>query len=308
MNYGNIAVVGNGISAGLLTYLLSHKNKITLFQDKDYIYSSIPEIIPRKYFFETLGLNNNDQLKIIDSTKSHITDFMISQNNSCNLHSMITNDSFYVFDKEKLSSFLISSSTLKDIKYEKITDINLLKKFDLIFDCRGKKAILNDSNYNTRIILPAKTKCSYIILKSDKNFLNTRMSFWKNHLKNKQTFFVIPTGINKFSIGCSYNPNQYLNNDNLIEIASQYGFEISNNQIISSGEALPSILKSSTTIKNVIPVGEAYESSCPLTEYGVLKSLNQIFKIVGNPFIQLPIKRPVNNTEIDPHIPMELFS
>ncbi|WP_151828338.1 hypothetical protein, partial [Acinetobacter oleivorans] len=71
MNYGNIAVVGNGISAGLLTYLLSHKNKITLFQEKDYIYSSIPEILPRKYFFETLGFNNNDQLKIIDATKSH---------------------------------------------------------------------------------------------------------------------------------------------------------------------------------------------------------------------------------------------
>lgn len=308
MNYGNIAVVGNGISAGLLTYLLSHKNQITLFQDKDYMYSSIPEILPRNYFFETLGLNKNDQLKIIDSTKSHITDFMISQNNLCNLHSMITNDSFYIFDQKKLSNFLISSSILKEIKYEKINNINFLKKFDLIFDCRGKKAILNDSNYNTRIILPAKTKCSYIILKSNKDFLNTRMLFWKNHLKNKQTFFVIPTGFNKVSIGCSYNPNQYLNNDNLIEIASQYGFEISNNQIISSGEALPSILKSSTTIKNVIPVGEAYESSCPLTEYGILKSLNQIFKIVGNPFIPLPIKRPVKNTEIDPHIPMELFS
>ena len=109
-------------------------------------------------------------------------------------------------------------------------------------------------------------------------------------------------------------------------ISSLFGYKILNNnkvgfpesilnkiiniledKIFALGEVLPNILKSSTNLKNVIPIGESNESSCPLTEYGVLKSLNQIYKVLGNQFIPLSIKRQFNNTEIDPHIPMELF-
>lgn len=311
MNFGKIAILGNGISAGLLAYFLSSKNKITLIKDKEYISSPIPEILPRHIFFNALGMNNYEQTKIIEKTKSHLTYFILNKNNIENKISMCSNDKYYIYDKGKLADYLISKSKIEDVQYQSIKDINTLENHDLIFDCRGKNSILEDPNYQTRILFPARTKCSYMIVSNTKSSCENIMNFWVDngeYANYKRTFFVIPIGNNKISIGCSYHPNMFIYRQELLKMASSHGIQVLEDHIFTSGEALPSILKSSTHLKNVIPIGESYESSCPLTEYGVLKVLNQIYKVLGNPFIPVPIKRQFTDSEIDPHIPMELLA
>lgn len=310
MNIGKIAILGNGISAGLLAYLLAPKNEVTILKNRNYMFSPIPEILPREIFFNALGLNSDEQNTIIENTKSHLTNFILNINNLENKISINSNEKYYIYDKEKLANYLLSTSNIEDIRYQSIEDIKALDNFDLIFDCRGKKSLINDPNYHTRIILPARTKCSYIIAECPEKTLENTMSFWKKNNKNldyKKTFFAIPIGNNKISIGCSFNPNQSINHQDILKMASSHKINILEDKIFALGEAIPNILKSSTNLKNVIPIGESNESSCPLTEYGVLKSLNQIYKVLGNQFIPLSIKRQFNNTEIDPHIPMELF-
>lgn len=311
MNFGKIAILGNGISAGLLAYLLSPKNKITIFKNSYFMFSPIPEILPRDIFFNALGMNHHEQNKVIENTKSHLTDFILNRNNIENKISICSSDKYYIYDKGKLADYLITNSKVEDIQFKNIKDVKELEHYDLIFDCRGKRSIIDDPNYHTRIIFPARTKCSYIIAECPEKLIENTMIFWidsNRHFNNKKTFFAIPIGNNKISIGCSYNPNHFIYRQDLIKMASNYGFNIFEDQIFTSGEALPNILKSSTKLKNVIPIGESSESSCPLTEYGVLKSLNQIYKVLGNQFIPVPIKRHFNNAEIDPHIPMEIFT
>lgn len=309
MNFGKIAILGNGISAGLLAYLLSPKNKITVLKGKNHMFSPIPEILPRDTFFNALGMNHHEQNKVIENTKSHLTDFILNRNNAENKISICSNDKYYIYDKEKLADYLISNSNVEDIQFQNIEDVKSLENYDLIFDCRGKRSIMDDPSYHTRIIFPARTKCSYIIAECPEASIESTMTFWTDsnkYLKYKKTFFTIPLKNHKMSIGCSYNPNHFIHHQDLLEMASGHGIKIFEDQIFTSGEALPNILKSSTNLKNVIPIGESSESSCPLTEYGVLKSLNQIYKVLGNQFSPISIKRHFNNSEIDPHIPMEL--
>ena len=49
-----IAIVGNGITAGLATYLFAPNNDITIFRPEKNMLSPIPELVPRRAFFNVI--------------------------------------------------------------------------------------------------------------------------------------------------------------------------------------------------------------------------------------------------------------
>lgn len=52
-----IAIVGGGVTAGLAASMLSQTNDVVLFQPSSLNASPIPEIVPRRVFFERAFLS-----------------------------------------------------------------------------------------------------------------------------------------------------------------------------------------------------------------------------------------------------------
>ncbi|CDG22237.1 protein of unknown function [Xenorhabdus poinarii G6] len=302
-----IAIVGNGITAGLAANLLTSLGEITLFQSPRFFTSGIPEIIPRKVFFN--ALNTIDEEKTVTQTAPAIKNVLWRHSGEFHRTKLTSTEQYFVYDKGRLAAFLVENIPTEQRMQQEITHIADLTGFDRIFDCRGTQSVINDPAYVSHHTYPARTACRYLVMSSPPDQNRDDMLFWSETTirSSRRTFFMIPVGDNRISLGCSCLPSNVISTEELFTAMAAKGIVIAPEKILFSGHVVPEGRAMTCSINHVTPLGDASSSPCPLSEYGTLKALCQIRAVTGHAcFSSSEIQRPKNH-EIDPHLPQELF-
>lgn len=306
-----IAVVGDGVSAGLAVYLLSDKYCVTLIKSGNQKKSNpIPEFVPRRAFFDALKVSDKIENEIINESFPKVKNVILSYQGECITRNLDEQDEYFFYDKSRLSSWLINSSDVEVDSSREIRSIKDVEQFDLILDCRGSNAVLNDACYCKKNEYSSLTQCAYLISERDESIIGDQMMFWvKNGRKahDNITLFAIPVGEGEVSFGCSSSAENRYSHKEVLNLFLELGINIDKELIKFSGEARPNRIRFGTAMSRVKPIGEAFESSCPLTEFGVMKALQQIVEIEMSEKYSMLSRRQWFEGQFDPHIPMELF-
>ncbi|MEQ1977504.1 hypothetical protein [Xenorhabdus sp. SGI240] len=302
-----IAIVGNGVTAGLAANLLTSLGDITLFQSPHFSASGIPEIVPRRAFFN--ALNTIKESEAVIQAAPIIRSVSWRNNGKFHQAELASNEQYFIYDKGRLATFLVENIPVSRRIQQEITRIEDLEGFDRIFDCRGTTSVINDPAYMSHVIQPAQTACRYLVISFPPDLDRNEMRFWSEIFPNgsRRTFFMIPVGDNKVSLGCSCLPSNVISTDELLAAIAAEGISVVPEKILFSGYVVPEKRSMTCSINHVTPLGDASTSPCPLSEYGTLNALFQIREFVDNAcFSPMLFQRPKYN-EIDPHLPQELF-
>ncbi|MFK7874168.1 MAG: hypothetical protein AB8B71_00090 [Paracoccaceae bacterium] len=300
-----IAIVGSGVTAGLAAHMLGSKGHVSLFQNKQASASPIPEIVPRRLFFDTLGVSCAQEEAIVEAAKTPIKIARWATSQGVFSKQMATTSQYFVYDKGRLAKQLLASAKIARHPSAAVETITDVQDFSAVVDCRGTVALANDVTYHTTTIAPAQTKCVYVIAQQPDDWPTDTMMFWDDG--PLRTYFSVPVGDSTVSFGCSHAPQLVVQQDELLTMAARFGLAIDPDSVIFSGTADPARTVSKPISNLVTPIGEAATRSCPLSEYGTLRAMSQIKVFMGEPGLEgTAFDRP-KHSEVDPHIPLELF-
>ncbi|CAI2467902.1 hypothetical protein [Serratia ficaria] len=304
-----IAIVGGGVTAGLTARLLASSGEITLVEPVRPFVGGIPEIVPRRAFLDALEVSQEDEW--VANVAPQNAAWATWRNGAVKHEARLASTSdFLVYDKSRLAKLLIESAPLSRRITRDVAEIGDLMGFDRIFDCRGAKAVRNDPAYQYRQVWPARTACRYVVAASPVGCNDRVMRFWSEIAAdgNKHTFFHIPVGVNRVSLGCSCTPDALISTADLFAAAAKACRVPLAEAVLFNGVAVAQPSEMACSLVHVTPLGEAAALSCPLSEYGTLKALSQILDVAGcEPLSATSLHRPLSG-EVDPHVPQELFS
>ncbi|GAA4666758.1 hypothetical protein [Bartonella pachyuromydis] len=303
-----VAVLGGGISAGITLKFITHQENVTLFRSPQFIDNSIPELVPRKLFFELIG-KEFCEVEII-STSAPRQSFVEWNCYNKTLNTKLSStEQFFVYDKIQLARYLIENCKKKQIVEREIHSVSELQGFDKIYDCRGSQSISKDSAYSIVTSKPAKTSSRYIIFTLSSPSQMDVCQFWSKESFSglRRTFFRIPIGKNKISIGCSSIPSDPVTEKELWDFLKSVDINLTKAKIYHHGIANPNRYERVCILPHVIPLGDAKKSPCPLTEYGVLSAISNIRATFGHTELSSKLLMKHKKDEVDPHLPLELF-
>lgn len=305
-----IAIVGGGVTAGLAASMLSQTNDVVLFQPSSLNASPIPEIVPRRVFFERAFLSPRAEDRIIQAAETPVQWVTWRKSGGTQKHRLGTNSRYLVYDKGRLARALLDETRLLDLVERDVPEIGAITGFHAVLDCRGAKAVQADPAYQTEMRGDARTRCRYVIAERPDHLDPATMEFWSETTTtgDRRTFYIVPVGQHMVSLGCSSHPSDVVEHEELMQAARAAGVEIAETAIRFLGEVEPRPTITRKRLSQVRPLGDANGLPCPLTEYGTLKALSQLAVICGGQSLPRDVlARPISR-EVDPHIPMELFA
>lgn len=305
-----VAIVGGGVTAGLAASVLAQTNEVILFRPTNSQTSSIPEIVPRRAFFENAFIDPKAEEHIIRAAASPVLWVAWHNGTRGQKHKTTTNSRYFIYDKGRLARVLLDTAPVHIQIEENIPSIGSLTGYQAVLDCRGAKAVAVDKAYQTARKGTARTHCTYVIAERPSALDPETMEFWAETTGSghRRTYYVVPVGESMISLGCSNVPADAIDHAHLLEAAARVGLFINEASIRMSGTAEPHPTIAHNSLSHVRPLGDARGLPCPLTEYGTLKALSQISEISGGkPLSHEALHRPFSQ-EVDPHIPMELFA
>lgn len=307
-------IVGSGITAGLAANMLSRDDEINLSFFPLAMFSTIPEIVPRRPFFDALGVSPVEEHLVVSDVATRLSEVIwIDGKFSAKRLLKSTND-FLIYDKGLLASWLLNRAIQRGVQVVKSNEHLFgiqfeCNDYDKVLDCRGANAVTKDFGYKINQDASASTYCTYAIIKKSHLISNDQMIFWSDPNRHgfQRTFFCIPCNSDSISLGVSYSEGDRVDMSVVLEAAHTLGYQLLASDIIFTADISPHRYSASHTYQGVIPVGDAARSSCPLKEYGVMSALSQLLQMRGGlALLPSQTKRPVSR-QIDPHIPMELF-
>lgn len=303
-----IAIVGSGVTAGLAANLLAHLYDVSLFQSPKPFASGIPEIVPRRAFFDAISCLH--EAEAVVQTAPALKRVLWQHGDRSRQVRLASNEAYFVYDKGRLARFLAENISVAHCVKQEVANIADLAGFDQVFDCRGSKSVMNDPAYQSLIMHPARTACHYLIVPSLPGKNRDEMNFWSENTPRglRRTFFMIPVGNDRVSLGCSCLPSDVMSTAELLMVMRGKGIDVKPESIIFSGCAEPKELAMTCSVSHVTPLGDAGYLSCPLSEYGTLKALSQIREVSGATALSRHLFKRPENDEIDPHLAQELFS
>lgn len=305
-------ILGSGVTAGLAANLLSTSYDTRLVWSHDVMISPIPELLPRRIFFDALGVTKDEEALAVAEVAPRLQEVIWIDDGVRSSRPLVSTDTFLVYEKSRLAAWLRWRSIAAGIESEmlgkpsKITDFD---NYQLVLDCRGCYAVAEDPNYEITREAQARTHCTYAILDHPETVSTNQMVFWSNTNSNGmlQTFFCVPVGNDAISVGCSYSPTMQVDINTVLAAARDFGLSVSTEHVRFSGKAIPHIDTATALTARVTPIGEAARRSCSLTEYGVIAALSQLLQLVGKPSLPPTALLRPTHSQIDPHIPLELF-
>ncbi|GBQ09292.1 hypothetical protein [Swaminathania salitolerans] len=305
-----IAIVGGGVAAGLAASMLSRNNDVVLFRPSRLNASPIPEIVPRRVFFERAFLSRRAEDRIIQAAETPVRSVTWRKSGGTRTRRLRTDSRYLVYDKGRLAKALLEEICLLDLAEKDVPEIGAVTGFHTVLDCRGAKAVQADPAYRTEMRGYARTRCRYMLAERPDYLDPATMEFWSETtaLGHRRTFYIVPVGDCTVSLGCSSHPSDPVGHEELMLAARAAGVEIAETAIRVLGEAEPRPTVTRKRLSQVYPLGDANGLPCPLTEYGTLKALSQLAVMCGGQSLPHDVlARPISS-EVDPHIPMELFA
>ncbi len=302
-------IIGSGIAAGLAANLSAAGQPTDLYCRADARVSHIPELLPRRAFFDALGGGEEEEGTAVTEVAPAITDLVWIDSGERITRRLVSNDDFLVYDKGRLARWLLQRAHAAQLV--SITP-NLpanLQDYASVLDCRGSEAVFCDTNYRVVRQAQARTACTYAILARPVTVAPSRMLFWSRTDGDGalQTFFAVPVGGDAISIGCSHSVSTPMEVETVLAAARAFGMPVALEQVRFSGHAVPHIDTAMSLAKNIRPIGEAARRSCPLKEYGVMVALSQLLQLAGRPALPASALLRPTHSQIDPHLPLELF-
>jgi hypothetical protein len=302
-------IIGSGIAAGLAANLSAVGQPTDLYCRADARVSHIPELLPRRAFFDALGGGEEEEGTDVTEVAPAITDLVWIDSGERITRRLVSNDDFLVYDKGRLARWLLQRAHAAQLV--SITP-NLpanLQDYASVLDCRGSEAVFCDTNYRVVRQAQARTACTYAILARPVTVAPSRMLFWSRTDGDGalQTFFAVPVGGDAISIGCSHSVSTPMEVETVLAAARAFGMPVALEQVRFSGHAVPHIDTAMSLAKNIRPIGEAARRSCPLKEYGVMVALSQLLQLAGRPALPASALSRPTHSQIDPHLPLELF-
>jgi|GEM_PF-1386874 len=305
-----IAVVGGGVTAGLAAYMLSGHNEIHLFRPLKAVASPIPEIVPRRIFFDAMGCSESTEHELVQYASPAVTEAIWYVHGKDRLCRMESTDRYFVFDKGRLAKWLFNSAAVCHVQDTTVRRIADIKGYDVVLDCRGSKMVTEDPDSISAPLGTPCTRCVYVIAARPDEVSSHRMQFWTEpdrSLAGSLTFFMIPIGHTNLSLGYSSDPSVELTHADVCRATDQHGVAIDEDMILITGNVTPVRQSNRFSLSNVVPLGDARCSPCPLTDYGILAALSTVLEFRGRYTITAERYSRMAITQPDPHIPEELF-
>ncbi|NMZ00009.1 hypothetical protein HBO04_07755 [Pseudomonas proteolytica] len=307
-------IVGSGLTAGLAANLLCDVHELSLSFLPFAKFSSMPEILPRRAFFDALELSRAEEAAVISKVSTSAREVVWNDGNVSAQRSLESTDDFFIYDKGLLASWLLDRAIQRGVHAIKShaqssTIQEECKNFDAVLDCRGAGAVAKDPGYTIRQETLSSTYCTYAIIKRPKSMSNDHLVFWSvlNEYGLQRTFFAMPCGTELTSVGGSYCEGDQLDITALLDMMCSLGYPLTPSDVKLTANVAPHRFSCSHSHPKIIPLGDAARSTCPLTEYGVMSALSQLLQLRGdNGLLPSVIRRPASS-QIDPHIPVELF-
>jgi hypothetical protein len=168
-------------------------------------------------------------------------------------------------------------------------------------------AAARDPSYECRPIRRPRTACSYVVVARPPALESREMYFWSLRFESRRIVaFCAPIGETSASFGCSHDPELRLDFTDVMRIGLGIGLKLK----ATGGffEARPRIVARRATMGGAAAIGEARESSCSLTDYGVLAALSHVLAFKGAAPLPPECLRRARHDAIDPHLPTELVT
>lgn len=306
-------ILGSGVSAGLAANILSRQYDLTLATILGTPSSPIPEILPRRTFFDALGVSAEEECEAVAAVAPKLETVRWVRSGDSQVRSLRSTSDYLVYEKGCLAAWLISRAKTLGVSINidnTFQSERTLHKREVIFDCRGRKAVADDDSYVHQVLKNPATHCTYAIVRRPEKTNPGHMEVLSSvPVKGVEaTLFAIPIGAFHMSIGLSYRSDISLTTSDVFVAAHAHlGLDFSVQDIHTMGTARPSVIETSTREKHRYPLGETERSTCPLYEYGVMASLSRILTFSGmRPLPESALLRP-SSSEVDPHVPRELF-
>lgn len=305
-------ILGSGVTAGLAANLLRDSHNICMAWLRHAQASPIPELLPRRAFFDALGVTQADEAVAIADVAPRVEEVVWVDRGTLVTRKLVSTDAFLVYEKGRLTAWLRERAMAAGIEAIVLDTPNQTVDpggYDLVLDCRGSHAVFEDSGYEITPLAPTLTRCTYAILNRPESIAADQIVFWSLPMRDKaqRMFFCIPVGDGLMSVGCSYSPTLRMDVDAVLEVAHGVGLPVTAGQIRSAGEAAPHRVSAKARDPRVIPIGDAARSCCPMTEYGTMAALSHLLQLCHEPALPASaLMRPIH-CQIDPHIPLELF-
>lgn len=306
-------IIGSGVTAGLAANLLENRYKTDLVWANDAVMSPIPELLPRQVFFDALGIGKEEEELAVAEVAPSLQEVIWIDGEERTTRHLVSTNEFLVYDKGRLAAWLrrrAIAAGIESVVLDKFGQMTDFSNYQLVLDCRGFDAVAEDPKYKIVREIQARTSCTYAIINRPETVASNQMVFWSvtNSDGMLQTFFAVPIGGGGMSVGCSHSSTIQMDIHMVLATARDFGIPASVENIRFSGIAVPHIDTARTLIENIKPIGESARRSCPLTEYGVMVALSQLLQLIGKQGLPTSaLLRPTHN-QIDPHIPLELFS
>lgn len=306
-------IIGSGVAAGLAANLLESSQEWEIIWANDAMMSPIPELLPRRVFFDTLGVKQEEEEIAVTEVAPSLQEVALIEGKERITRYLASTDEYLIYDKSRLAKWLrrrAITAGIIPVMLDSCSQITNLNNYQFVLDCRGFQAVADDSKYKIVREAQARTSCIYAIIDQPETIASNQMVFWSVTNSDDeilQTFFCVPIGGAKISIGCSHRPSIKMDIHTVLAAARDFGIPVSVKNIYFSGQAVPHIDTATTHMENIKPIGEAARRSCPLIEYGTMIALSQLLQLTGKQGLPTStLLRPSHN-QIDPHIPVELF-
>jgi len=305
-------IIGSGITAGLAANLLEKSQESDLVWANDAMMSPIPELLPRRVFFDALEARQEEEELAVAEVAPSLQEVVWLEGRKRIHRRLVSTDEFLIYDKSRLANWLrrrAITAGIVPIMLDGCDQTTDFGNYQLVIDCRGYNAVAEDPKYKVTREAQARTACTYAILNRPETVAPNQMLFWSvtNIDGMLQTFFTIPIGDSRISVGCSHRPTVQMDVHMVLASARDFGIPVSVEHISFSGKAVPHIDTVMTVTANIKPIGEAARRSCPLTEYGVMIALSQLLQLSGKQCLPTSSLLRPTHSQIDPHIPLELF-
>lgn len=307
----DIAIIGGGVAAGMAALILSKNNMVEVFKPHKNISSPIPELVPRARLFGSLRNYITDQSKFVQASKTNIENVVWNHHGVHKEASLVSGEDYFIYDKGNMAQSLFDEANCTVTNITAVHEVDSLLGYDYIVDCRGMAAVESDPTYEVIDTGICNTQCSYIIAERPEDMSDRTMQYWSGAVDGVTTghdVFSVPVGEDNISIGVSVVGSDVPTHKDVLKAAKSIGIDIPEDKIHIAASASPILKNAKSSKKNVLPIGEAYQTSCPLTEYGTLKTLSQILKAFSDNTRNVVTSRRKYEDVNDPHIPTELFS
>lgn len=305
-------IIGSGVTAGLAANLLESSQESDLIWANDAMMSPIPELLPRRVFFDALGAGQEEEELAVAEVAPGLQEVVWIEGGERITRRLVSTDEFLIYDKGRLAGWLrrrAIAAGIAPLMLDSSGQMTDFGNYQLVLDCRGCYAVAEDPKYKIVREAQARTSCTYAILNRPETVASNQMVFWSvtNSDGILQTFFAVPIGGGGMSVGCSHRSTIQMDVHMVLAAARDFGIPVSVEHIRFSGQAVPHIDTAMTLTANIKPIGEAARRSCPLTEYGVMVALSQLLQLTGKQGLPASALLRPTHSQIDPHIPLELF-